>query len=238
MGQYGSAARYYDLIYSAKDYGEEGDTLAELIRSRVPEAQRVLDVACGTGQHARVLADRGFDVDGVDIEAAFVEIASKKVPGGSFELGDMTDFALGREYDAVVCLFSAIGYARDEGPLNQAVACMARHVRPGGVVVVEPWFQPGQLTPGYIHTETAASDDGVHAVRMSQTLIEGPVTRLEFEYLIGTPEGIERLSEVHELGIFTREQMEGAFTAAGLDAELLEGSLRKRGLYVGFKHSA
>lgn len=238
MGQYGNAARYYDLIYSDKDYDEEADTLAALIRSRVPEARQVLDVACGTGQHARVLADRGFELAGVDIEPAFVEIASKKIPEGSFELGDMTDFDLGREFDAVVCLFSAVGYTRDEDSLRKAVSCMARHVRPGGALIVEPWFQPDQLTSGYIHTEAAQSEDGLHAVRMSRTVVEGAVTRLEFEYLIGSARGLERLSEVHELGNFTRAQMEGAFVDAGLDVELLEGSLRKRGLYVGSRPQA
>lgn len=69
--------------------------------------------------------------------------------------------------------------------------------------------------------------------RMSRTVIIGPVSRLEFEYLVGTPAGIERRSELHELGTFTQAQMESAFLAAGLTVAREPEALRTRGIYIG-----
>lgn len=233
MASYGQAAEFYDLLYAReKDYAAEAGLLASMIRDVHPSARTILDVGCGTGSHARSLLDLGFSVDGVDVEPAFVEIARVKCPEGSFVVGNMTALALPNRYDVVTCLFSAIGYARTEGALRAAVRCMREHLEPGGVILVDPWFEPGQLSDGWIATLMGESD-GLTVCRMSRTVLQGTISRLEFEYLIGTASGIERRSEVHELGLFTRHQMERAFSEAGLAVERKPEALRTRGIYVG-----
>jgi dTDP-3-amino-3,4,6-trideoxy-alpha-D-glucopyranose N,N-dimethyltransferase len=233
MGDYSKAAEFYDLLYSGdKDYSGEAQMVAELIGKHSAGASTVLDVGCGTGSHARGLIDLGFFVDGVDIESAFVEIASEKCPEGTFRVADMTMMDLPERYDAVVCLFSAIGYVLSESALNQTLCHMVSHLSTGGVVIVDPWFEPEQLSDRWIATRTSERD-GTTVTRMSRNVIEGSISRLEFEYLIGTPEGIEHRSETHDLGLFTQGQMESAFGQAGLAVERLPKMLRTRGVYVG-----
>lgn len=233
MGAYSKAAEFYDILYGDKDYAAEADLLTKLIHEHRPGATTLLDVGCGSGAHARCLIDAGFRVDGVDIEPAFVEIASAKCPEGTFHVGDMRTLDLPDRYDVVLCLFSAIGYVRDEEGLRGTIERLASHLEPKGALLVDPWFEPGQLTHGHISTIVGEGND-LTVCRMSRTLIEGNVSRLEFEYLIGTAEeGVERRSEVHELGLFTQGQVEGAFRAAGLTVERREGALRRRGVYVG-----
>jgi SAM-dependent methyltransferase len=233
VGDYSQAAEFYDLLYATiKDYVAESTIVAELIRAAAPNARRVLDVACGTGKHAEALTTLGFAVDGVDLEPAFVSVAARRCPAGTFWVGDMTELAVPRRYGAITCLFSAIGYAHTPELLHRTLAGMAAHLEPGGAVIIDPWFEPGELTDRWISTVTGAAD-GVAVCRMSRTLVERTVSRLEFEYLIGTPSGIERRSERHTLGLFTREQMESAFRAAGLSVEWQEAALRRRGAYVG-----
>jgi hypothetical protein len=144
----------------------------------------------------------------------------------------MIDFALERRYDVVTCLFSAIGYVLTEANLRIALRRMHEHLKPDGVLLVDPWFEPGQLTDGWI-TTVAGHQPGLSVTRMSRTVVRGSVSRLEFEYLVGTAAGIERRSEVHELGIFTQEQMETAFLAAGFSVAREPAALRTRGIYVG-----
>jgi SAM-dependent methyltransferase len=233
VSDYSQGAEFYDLLYSTiKDYPAESALIARLIRDAAPNARRVLDVACGTGKHAECLTDLGFAVDGVDLEPTFASIAAKRCPAGSFSVADMTRLALPRRYDAITCLFGAIGYAHTLELLQRTLAGMAAHLEPNGVVIIDPWFEPGELTPGWISTVTGAAD-GVAVCRMSRTLVEGAVSRLEFEYLIGTPDGIERRSERHTLGLFTRDEMESAFRGAGLSVEWRDAALRKRGAYIG-----
>ena len=95
-----ATAEYYDLIYSAlKDYDAETAQIANLLRRLNPTCRTVLDVACGTGEHARLLAGAGFGVDGLDLDPAFVRIASGKHPAGRFIEADMTDFQIQRRYE-------------------------------------------------------------------------------------------------------------------------------------------
>ncbi len=233
MGHYARAAEYYDLLYRGqKDYAAEAQLLAAVIREANPAAVSILDVGCGTGAHARALTDAGFRVDGIDLEPAFVRIAREKCPEGRFETGDMMMLEMPGRYDVVTCLFSAIGYVRTEAALRAAIDGMRRHLNADGVVIVDPWFEPDQLTDGWIMT-VVGEGDGVHVCRMSRTVLDGAVSRLEFEYLIGSAEGMERRSEVHELGLFTQAQMEAAFRHAGLTVHRKAEALRMRGLYVG-----
>lgn len=233
MGSYEQAAKFYDLLYEQeKDYDAEAGFVAGLIREIHPGASTVLDVGCGTGRHARALIDRGLAVDGVDLEPAFVEIARGRCPEGSFTVADMTMLDLPGRYDAVTCLFSSIGYAVTERALHASIARMRAHLHDDGVLLVDPWFEPGQLTHGWTMALTGRSDEAT-VCRMSRTVVDGDVSRLEFEYMIGTAEGIERRSEVHELGLFTQAQMEAAFAAAGLVVERRPEALRTRGIYIG-----
>jgi hypothetical protein len=143
----------------------------------------------------------------------------------------MTSLDLPQRYDVVTCLFSAIGYVQTEAGLRSALAGMRSLLNPAGILIIDPWFEPGQLTHGWIST-LVGKGGGVAVCRMSRTLVEGSVSRLEFEYLIGRSAGIERRSEVHTLGLFTQSQVEAAFAAVGLPVERKAEALRMRGLYV------
>jgi len=229
---FSATVAYYDALYHDKDYRTEARYVATVIRERVPRAASVLDVGCGTGGHAPSLAaEHGFRVDGIDIEPGFVKHARARHRAGTFTQADMTDFDLGRTYDAVISLFSAIGYVKDEAGLRRAVWAMARHAAPDGVLVVEPWFEPGAMRQGYVTCRVADTPDGT-ICRMSHTAIEGQVSRLHFEYLIGSAAGLRRVTELHELGLFTRRQMESAFEAAGMTVAFDEQGPTGRGLYV------
>ena len=61
--------------------------------------------------------------------------------------GNMLDFDLGRQFDVVTCLFSSIGYVKTVPNMKRAVANMSRHLKPGGVLVLEPWFTPEDWHP-------------------------------------------------------------------------------------------
>ena len=177
------SAHLYDLIYEFKDYaGESAAVRDRIARQATSGGRSLLDVGCGSGAHARhLIAD--FDVTGIDLDAKLIEVARENVPGGRFEVGDMQDFELGAQFDAVICLFSAIGYVLTFDALRATLANFARHTKPGGIVLVEPWFLPGQLWNNYVSTRHVDRAGALQVVRMGYTTIDGHISTLHFHYL-------------------------------------------------------
>jgi len=231
-------AEYYDAIYAGiKDYPAEADAVASLVRRINPGARTILDVACGTGEHARRLAERGFLVDGLDIDPAFVRLARQKHAAGGFFEADMADFQLPARYDVIVCLFSSIGYLRTLNRVSCALECFREHLAPGGVVVVEPWFAPGVLDEKRVGT-TSGEADGTRIVRTSRIEVQSRLSRLHFDYEITDSGGTRHATEVHELGLFSNEELMDAFRAVGLLPEFDPEGLAGRGLYVAVAAAA
>ena len=225
------SARFYDAIYSFKDYGKEAARIDALIRERRPNARTLLDVACGTGLHLKHLSER-YEVEGLDLDPELLKLARERLDDVPLHERDMRDFDLGHRFDAVTCLSSSVGYAKTEHELRRALAAMARHLEPGGVLLVEPW-----LTPEAYHTPHLGSvfvdEDELAIARMNIAEYGNGTSVMVFHYLVGTPQGVEHFEERHELGLFTHEQYLAAIRTAGLAVEHDEEGLMGRGLYLG-----
>ena len=81
-------------------------------------------------------------MSGLDLDPQLLAIARERLGDVELHEGDMTAFSLGRRFDVVTCLFSSIGYVGTVERLDDAIAAMAAHLNPGGVLIVEPWLTP------------------------------------------------------------------------------------------------
>jgi SAM-dependent methyltransferase len=225
------SARFYDAIYSFKDYATEAAKVDTLIKERNPSARTLLDVACGTGLHLEHLRRR-YEVEGLDLDPSLLAIAAERLANVPLHEGDMVNFDLGRRFDAVVCLFSSIGYVKTATNLERAVVSMANHLEPAGVLVLEPWITPDMWQEGHLGAVFVDEPD-LKIARVNLGEQDGRLSRFVFHYLVLTSDGVERFEEPHELGLFTREEYRSAFRPAGLDVEHDPEGLMGRGLYVG-----
>jgi SAM-dependent methyltransferase len=98
------------------------------------EPASVLDAGCGTGRVAIELAARGIDVVGVDLDAGMLAEARRKSPELTWVHGDLLDVSLDRQFDVVVMAGNVMIFVAP-GTEAAVVANVARHVRPGGVLV-------------------------------------------------------------------------------------------------------
>ncbi len=227
------SAHLYDLIYQArgKDYQREAESVHELIQQHLRSGgNTLLDVACGTGIHTHILSTY-YQAEGLDLDERMLAAARQKYPAIPFHQGDMVTFNLGRQFDAITCLFSSIAYVRTPNALRQTIANFWRHLKPGGVMVIEPWFPPDGWFPGRIHA-TFVDEPDLKIARMNTTGREGNLSYFVFHYMVGTPQGIETFSERHELGLFSVDEHLEAFRACGLEVARDPLWLNGRGLYV------
>lgn len=231
-------ADIYDLVHRGrgKDYEAESASVTKVILSWKPDASSLLDVACGTGGHLRFFQGSFKDVEGVDQSPDMLAYARQRVSGVRLNLGDMRTFELGRTFDAVTCLFSSIGHMRTPADLDTTLECFSRHVCPGGVVVVDPWWFPETFLPGYVAGDVVKAD-GRTIARVSHSSREGDATRMKVEYLVAeSASGIRRISENTLITLFTRAEYEHAFTQARLTPHYIESDFSGRGLFVGIRH--
>ena len=224
----------YDAIYAWKDYRAEVDTLLTIIRDRAPAARTLLDVACGTGKHLELLREH-YEVEGIDADPEMIAIAGERLgPEVPLHVADMVDLDLGRTFDVVTCLFSSIGYVGTVERLNRALASLARHLDPGGVLVVEPWILPESFDVGGV-SALFVDEPELKIARMDVPRVEDRRSIVDFHYLVGTPAGIDHFTERHELMLFTHGEYRAAFRRAGLAVEHDPEGLMGRGLYVATK---
>lgn len=227
---FSATADLYDEIYAFKNYAEEAQKIRTLIERERPGAKTILDIACGTAEHARLLSD-DFQIDGIDIEPQFVEIARAKNPGGNYAVADMRTFDLGKRYDVVQCLFSSIGYLLTPEDTVAALKRFYAHLAPGGVILVEPWLAPEIYKPGVPHTAVVDKPD-LKVCRMNVSERDGDVSILHFHYLIATKDGLREAEEIHRLALVPIEQMAAYMEEAGLSSVFDPIGLFDRGLFI------
>jgi SAM-dependent methyltransferase len=145
-------AYHYRVIHRGQIPGisQWDDHLVEMILQvlELQPGDRVLDLACGSGDHARRLAKQGLDVLGVDIAPSLIahcreRAAEEGLHTVRFEQGDMRELAYEGEFDAVLLLSGSFGFF-DE-PVNlEVLARMARALTPGGRVLIDV-FDPTRM---------------------------------------------------------------------------------------------
>jgi ubiquinone/menaquinone biosynthesis C-methylase UbiE len=231
---YGKFAEYYDLLYSSKDYATESREIADIINSHLKISDKtLLDVGCGTAKHLIDL-QKSFDCTGLDRSKAMLAIAKKNAPDIPLVKGDMLDFNLGKQFGAVVSLFSVIGYARTLSNLRKAIITMNNHLLPGGVMLIHPWHNKKTYKPGSPHMTVYDGKD-IKIARLSISELASPkVSRLVMEHTVAERnKKIFRFTDIHEMGLFSKEDTLPIFQSLGLKAKFQKEAFgNSRGLYI------
>lgn len=149
----------YHALYADRDESEAKRFVLTLAEQVLEDGLHVLDMGCGAGRHAASLAALGFRVDGLDLSANSIKAARDQyahVQGLSFYEGDMR--ALPRlfqdqSFDAVLSLFTSLGYFEDPTGLTQTLRGVDRVLKPGGVFVLD-FLNPEQVQRTLVSRET------------------------------------------------------------------------------------
>ena len=142
-------SKYYDLLYQDKDYSGETEYLKKLIRGNHPNPKTILELGCGTGKHAELLANKGFDLFCVDMSRDMLEAAKKRChyldKRISFYESDITTFKTDQLFDTVVSLFHVMSYQCDNKELNNAFKTASQHLKKDGIFIFDFWYGPAVL---------------------------------------------------------------------------------------------
>jgi len=152
MTVFADYSRYYDLLYRDKDYATEADFVERLIRTHHPSASAILELGCGTGRHAELLARRGFKIHGVDLSEGMLADAERRRLAMtenrdllSFSSGDVRNVRLAERFDTVISLFHVASYMTEHADLDQFFTTAKAHLNPGGLFLFDFWYGPAVL---------------------------------------------------------------------------------------------
>ncbi len=139
--------REYEPLFDLVDDRRQVARLIELLQ--LPTGSRVLDVPCGQGRHAHLLAEAGYDVDGLDLSAHLIGLAKARGTGRTlrYRRGDMRTLpqSWGGRFDAVLNLFTSFGFFADARDDARVIREFARVLVPGGVLVWQGGSRDGVM---------------------------------------------------------------------------------------------
>jgi SAM-dependent methyltransferase len=178
---------------------------------------RVLDLACGSGVHARRLAARGLDVVGVDIAPSLIDHSRRQAREQGlatvrFEEGDMRELAYQEEFEAVLLLSGSFGFF-DEDTNLEVLRRMAHALRPGGQVLIDV-FDPASMV-ARPPRQTWSQYGGGYSLRTTWWEPETCTYVSEFMFIDG--EGVcNTATERERIRVYSLPEWRGLFEEVGL----------------------
>jgi SAM-dependent methyltransferase len=213
--------REYEPLFTLERDRQEVARLMEILG--LPSGARVLDVPCGQGRHAHLLAEAGFDVDGLDYSKELIDLAKARGTGRTlrYARGDMRKLPArwtGR-FDAVVNLFTSFGFFLDPADDRRVIAEFARVLAPDGVLVWHGGSRDGVMAK-FLDRDWWRSDDGtmigherafdaLSGVMTIRTSWEGPKGRGEREHRIRLYTATRLAELCAEAGLIVTEAFDG-----------------------------
>ncbi|WP_029214706.1 class I SAM-dependent DNA methyltransferase [Kallotenue papyrolyticum] len=135
---YSTYAAYYDRSGQIRFAVMMDLYLQELLAVHAPPGRRLLDLGCGTGSLALLMAERGWQALGLDRSSAMLREARRKAARAPhlpvrFIEGDLRDFRIDTRVDLITCCYDTLNYLLDEHELEGCFSAVARVLRPRGL---------------------------------------------------------------------------------------------------------
>jgi len=234
VSTFGQYAHFYDLLNQGKDYVAESRYVSAMIRQYRPTARTLLDLGCGTGRHALLLAGLGFEVTGVDRSGDMVcearrqaeQVEVHRVGSVQFLAVDIAELELQGRFDAVTALFHVLSYQTTDAALNAVFDTAARHLAPGGVFLFDYWYGPAVQAQQPEPRERMA-ENAAWSIRRTARPEHDPQRNLvtvHYDFTARSNQGGEEIAftEIHPMRYLFPEEVQSLIKAHGFELRASE----------------
>jgi len=217
--QFSHVALFYDDLMEHVSYGKWIRYLEERFRELDVSPGRILDVACGTGTPTLMLAERGFNVLGIDRSWDMIKLARAKTAESErdvpFFVQDMRAISLSVEVDVVLCLYDSLNFLLRDEDLDAAFQSAYRTLSPGGLYIFDVVTEKNirSFFDGQVYREKTDR----YAYQWTNEY--DPKTRICVSHFTGhcMIDGQKsRFHELHKERVYPRKQIEAGVENAGL----------------------
>ena len=220
-------SRYYDLLYGDKDYGDEVRYITRLFDRYSPfNVKRILELGCGTGNHAIPLAKKGFKISGIDLSEHMLRIAKSKAKSAgvadmvTFQVGDMRKIPAKGKFDAGLCMFAAFGYLPDLRQAKEALVSIRRHLRPHALLIFDVWNGLAVLTVKPTQRTREVQKDSLAISRSAKPKLDVArnICSVKYKMIVRTRTGpTKAFAERHQMRYYFPGEIDLLLMQSGFD---------------------
>jgi predicted TPR repeat methyltransferase len=231
---------YYDLLYADKDYAGEAQYVRTLIdECALKPVASLIELGCGTGIHAGLLAAQGLKVLGVDSSAAMLATAQRRTCSPdtnpvqlSFELGDARSYRTARTFDVVASIFHVLSYQTSEADANAMLATAAAHLSKGGIFIFDFWYGPAVLWQRPAVRTKNLANDHLQITRLAEPVVRDEIDVVEVNYKVFIRDrnsGVtHEIQETHPMRYFFLPELDTMLAAQGMERVKTEEWMTRR----------
>jgi SAM-dependent methyltransferase len=215
----------YDLLYDEKDYNAECDVLERIFREYAEKPiASILDLGCGTGNYALRLAQRGYEVSGVDLSESMLEVARKKMENAQVSIqffhSDIGSIQLDRQFDAAIMMFAVLGYQYTNERVIKTLKNISSLLKPRGLLIFDVWYGPAVLLqkPQEKCRIIHSGNDTVIRVTRPELDTFNQFCDVRFNlYRVRDGKQVVETEEVHRMRFFFAQELSFALESTGLE---------------------
>ena len=214
MSNFKNYAEYYNLLYKDKNYKEEVDYIENLLKnnSNFP-IQTILNLGCGTGNHDAFLAEKKYQITGVDLSPQMIEIAkNQNIEKAEFVEGDVRTINLNKEFDAVISLFHVASYQTKNDDFDKFLQTAYKHLKKDGIFVFDFWYGAAVLSDNPVVRVKRMENENLKVTRIAEPeiLFNENIVDVNFEIIIESKQNnqAETIKEQHKMRYWFLPELE------------------------------
>jgi SAM-dependent methyltransferase len=229
MSVFGNYAHYYDLLYRDKDYAKEADYVDKLIKNHAPKAGTIIELGCGTGNHAVCLVKKGYILHGVDVSDTMLQKARTRLtvpPRGeasrfTCQKGDIRSVRVKKQFDAAISLFDVMSYQNENSDIMATLETAKFHLKKKGLLLFNCWYGPAVFSEKPSVRIKKAHGKGIEVVRIAEPemLVNKNCVDVAYTLFVKNTEtgSVHEIKERHRMRYFFLPEMRYFLIQAGFE---------------------
>lgn len=233
MKEYKTLSEFYDLIHYDLDYEKNANEIDELIRlHKKSKGKKLLDVACGTGEHLKYLENK-YKCTGLDINEEMIKIAKEKTNKTEYIVDDVRRINVDKRFDVITCMFNSLNHLED---IKLPISKFYNRLNQGGIVILEMHHDIEKIKKQKKQVREYKGKN-ISVRRKADVEVEGKYVNFKFQYTIFKtfqPGTVEQDKE--RITIHTQEEILQIMKENKFMPYYTLGGMCGNGLFLGIKH--
>jgi SAM-dependent methyltransferase len=208
MNNFEAYSKYYDLLYLNKDYQAEAQYVNNIIKIHNASAIHILELGCGSGNHAGYLCNEGYTVTGIErSESMIKEAEQKSIRNFKPILGDITSYKLDDKFDVAISLFHVISYLTKSEDLINCFNLVNKNLNTNGIFIFDVWYTPAVYFQKPETRIKRMSNENISVLRIAESdmVFNENLVNVNFEVIVKEKKSgaINIIKEIHPMRHFS-----------------------------------